>query len=120
MTTLSPPQLLSLIGDQFEKPNQICGAVVSRRKKGDRIALWTSNKERRDNIQICKGIVKILYVVKQVGKQKRSKFLKELARGGTGVTLVYMHHMDALQSGSSYQNSAHIKVEDCIEDLLKV
>ena len=62
-----------------------------------------------------KGIVKILYVVKQVGKQKRSKFLKELARGGTGVTLVYMHHMDALQSGSSYQNSAHIKVEDCIE-----
>lgn len=33
--------LLALIGEQFADPSEVCGAVVSVRQKGDRIALWT-------------------------------------------------------------------------------
>lgn len=62
-----------------------------------------------------KGIIQILFRVKQVPHDGRRQFLKGLAHGAGGVTLVFMHHNDALRSGSSYQNCAHIAVEDCVE-----
>ena len=33
--------LLAMIGEQFAESDEICGAVVSVRNRGDRIALWT-------------------------------------------------------------------------------
>ncbi|CAN4091880.1 unnamed protein product [Withania somnifera] len=35
--------LLAMIGHQFDHGDEICGAVVSVRSKGDKIALWTKN-----------------------------------------------------------------------------
>lgn len=35
--------LLAMIGHQFDHEEEICGAVVSVRNKGDKIALWTKN-----------------------------------------------------------------------------
>ena len=35
-----------------ERSDQINGAVVSRRKKGDRISLWTNTRRERVNLEI--------------------------------------------------------------------
>nr|AIG20722.1 eukaryotic initiation factor 4E [Nicotiana tabacum] len=35
--------LLAMIGHQFDHGDEICGAVVSIRHKGEKIALWTKN-----------------------------------------------------------------------------
>ena len=68
------------------------------------------------SLALCsKGIVQILFRVKQVPQNGKRQFLKELAHGTGGMTLVFMHHVDALRSGSSYQNYAHIAVEECLE-----
>lgn len=41
-----------LIGGCMNKRSLVNGVVVSRRKKGDRIALWTGHKEKGANIEI--------------------------------------------------------------------
>ena len=53
--------------------------------------------------------------MKQVPQSGKRQFLKGLAQGTGGMTLVFMHHNDALRSGSSYQNYAHIAVDECLE-----
>ncbi|KAG7598653.1 Translation Initiation factor eIF- 4e-like [Arabidopsis suecica] len=35
--------LLALVGEQFDQGDQICGAVLNFRTRGDRISLWTKN-----------------------------------------------------------------------------
>ncbi|KAJ6233694.1 eukaryotic translation initiation factor 4e related [Anaeramoeba flamelloides] len=40
--------VLSLIGERFEPKEEICGAVVSIRNSGDRIALWTKTASKKD------------------------------------------------------------------------
>ncbi|KAL3507441.1 hypothetical protein ACH5RR_032823 [Cinchona calisaya] len=35
--------LLAMIGEQFDYGDEICGAVVSVRSKGDKISIWTKN-----------------------------------------------------------------------------
>lgn len=112
--------LLLLIGDQMKKPTHICGAVVSRRKKGDRIALWTRSKHKYPNMLICHSLVQILLKAVGVDDGGRKEFLRSLGRDSDGISLVFMYHKDALKSGSSYQNSARITIEECFDDLLKV
>ena len=45
-------QLLAMIGGVIESSHAVNGAVVSRRKKGDRVALWTSKKSAKINLDI--------------------------------------------------------------------
>jgi len=45
-------QLLLLVGAGVEKGHLINGVVTSRRKKGDRIALWTSTRDEEANLDI--------------------------------------------------------------------
>ena len=45
-------KLMALIGEHMSKSHLVNGAVVSRRKKGDRIALWTSKKNKKANLDI--------------------------------------------------------------------
>ena len=45
-------QLLAMIGGVIESGHSVNGAVVSRRKKGDRVALWTSKKSAKINLNI--------------------------------------------------------------------
>ena len=42
-------------------------------------------------------------------------FVRHLAEGRDGMSLVYMYHADSLKSGTSYQNSAHIVLKDHCE-----
>jgi translation initiation factor 4E len=37
-----------MIGEQFDDPEEICGAVVSPRKGQNKIALWTRTATARD------------------------------------------------------------------------
>lgn len=44
-------QLLCLVGESFDEASEdVCGAVVNVRPKGDKIAIWTSNCQNRDAI----------------------------------------------------------------------
>ncbi|CAF98695.1 unnamed protein product, partial [Tetraodon nigroviridis] len=43
--------LLCLVGESFdEASDDVCGAVVNVRPKGDKLAIWTSNCQNRDAI----------------------------------------------------------------------
>lgn len=42
-------QLLMMIGEQFEDASdEVRGAVVNIRPKGDKLALWTGHSDRRE------------------------------------------------------------------------
>ncbi|KAM6922767.1 eukaryotic translation initiation factor 4E family member 1c isoform 1-T1 [Lycodopsis pacificus] len=44
-------QLLCLVGESFDEASEdVCGAVVNVRPKGDKIAIWTSQCQNRDAI----------------------------------------------------------------------
>lgn len=44
-------QLLCLVGEAFDDySDDVCGAVVNVRGKGDKIAIWTANYENRDAV----------------------------------------------------------------------
>lgn len=46
-----PPQLLCLVGEAFDDySDDVCGAVVNVRNKGDKIAVWTANYENREAV----------------------------------------------------------------------
>lgn len=45
-------QLLCLIGEAFgEESDQICGGVISNRRSGSRIAVWTSDYKDSDAVK---------------------------------------------------------------------
>ena len=44
-------QLMCLIGEGFDlSSDEVCGAVVQNRSKGDKIAIWTGDSSRNDDI----------------------------------------------------------------------
>ena len=44
-------QLLCLIGEAFDDySDEVCGAVVNIRTKGDKIAVWTTDYENREAV----------------------------------------------------------------------
>ena len=45
-------QLLMLIGGGMEQFDDVNGVVVSRRKKGDRIALWTRRRTTSSSLKV--------------------------------------------------------------------
>lgn len=45
------PQLLCLVGEAFDDySDDVCGAVVNIRTKGDKIAVWTSDDGNREAV----------------------------------------------------------------------
>ncbi|XP_032839618.2 eukaryotic translation initiation factor 4E type 1B isoform X1 [Tyto alba] len=47
----SSRQLLCLIGEMFDEySNEVCGAVINIRAKGDKIAIWTREAENREGV----------------------------------------------------------------------
>jgi len=42
--------VLALVGETLDQNDDITGAVVSRRKAGDRCAIWTKNRDDEDSI----------------------------------------------------------------------
>ena len=50
-SSLSLSQLMLLIGEQFEEASEeICGAVVNVRPRGDKLAIWTGHSERKERV----------------------------------------------------------------------
>eukprot|EP00998_Keelungia_sp_KM082_P007856 NODE_4041_length_823_cov_46.919540_g4018_i0.p1 GENE.NODE_4041_length_823_cov_46.919540_g4018_i0~~NODE_4041_length_823_cov_46.919540_g4018_i0.p1 ORF type:complete len:230 (-),score=37.52 NODE_4041_length_823_cov_46.919540_g4018_i0:133-759(-) len=85
--------VLSMIGEYLDDGvggDQICGAVMSRRKNGPKLSIWTREK---DNEEALLGI---------------GKRLRQILRLHDKTQLEYQSHQDALQSGSSYQNKGKL------------
>jgi len=45
--------VLAVIGETFDSPDDVCGLVVSVRKAGDRVQIWTKDA---NNEQACRDI----------------------------------------------------------------
>lgn len=61
-------QLLCLIGESFDEASEdVCGAVVNVRPKGDKISIWTGNCQNKE------AITTIGYVTMLLIKNKTSK-----------------------------------------------
>lgn len=90
--------VLCIIGEMLEPSetsNEICGAVMSKRKTGDRIAVW--NRTYRDPA-----------VIMAIGNSIRDA----LATGPAAkhIKLSYQVHEDSLKSGASYTNPARYQL----------
>lgn len=78
--------MMSLIGEAYVHPDEICGAVVSLRKTGDRVSLWTRTAMDEP-------------VQTQVGRD----FKQHVGIPAT-MLVAYQTHDDALRRSSSYAN----------------
>merc|ERR1712070_1291367 len=84
--------VLTVIGENFDEGDEICGCVVSIRKQQDRLALWTKTADNRD---ACISI----------GKQIK------LALGlSDSMKISYQVHNDSLKRNSSFNNQARYEV----------
>jgi len=84
--------VLTVIGENFDEGDEICGCVVSIRKQQDRLALWTKTA---DNKEACISI----------GKQiKAALNLPETPK------ISYQVHNDSLKRNSSFNNQARYEV----------
>lgn len=72
--------LLALIGEDFPESDTICGAVVSIRNRGDRVAVWTKTASN-EAVQIAIG-----------------KHLKEVLDLGEMQTIGFTAHEDAMDA----------------------
>lgn len=80
--------LLCLIGESFgEDSEQICGAVVNLRPKGDKLAVWTSHADKHESVM-------------KIGKQ-----FKERLTLPPKYTIVYEKHMDTANKTGSQTKS---------------
>nr|XP_054606090.1 eukaryotic translation initiation factor 4E family member 1c isoform X1 [Nothobranchius furzeri] len=81
-------QLLCLVGESFdEASDDVCGAVVNVRPKGDKLAIWTSNCQNREAIM----------TIGQLYKERLSLPVKAL--------IGYQSHDDtSSKSGSTTKN----------------
>lgn len=79
--------LLSMIGEVLDGQDEVCGAVVSRRRAGDRIAIWNRNAEDLEG-------------VRRLGLRIRDVLGKRFA--DAGITLDYSAHGDSIKHGMSF------------------
>lgn len=93
-------QLLACIGEQFgADSDQICGVVVSMRKPGDRISVWTREATNEEAVTRI-GYSVVLYSVYFV----RAAFRKALGVPDS-VKIGYQSHADSMKRGFNYNRS---------------
>jgi translation initiation factor 4E len=80
--------VLTMIGDQFDDADDICGVVVSKRSNSNRLGLWIKHADDRD-------------AVKRIGKQ-----LKEMNRIKSRIR--FLSHDDAKNLGKATRPSEMI------------
>jgi len=78
--------VLALVGETLDVNDDITGAVVSRRKAGDRAAIWTRNRDDEESILT-------------IGKRIRT-----VVGIPESVPLHYQSHEDSMRTGASYTN----------------
>jgi len=84
--------VLGMVGETLDADNEITGAVVSRRKAGDKIAIW--NKTTNESAIL--GIGRKLKALLGVDPNK--------------VNSSYQSHEDAMKTGASYSNPSRYKL----------
>jgi len=84
--------VLALIGEGFEDENEICGCVVSIRKGGDRLALWTKTSSNEP-------------AQRRIGAQ-----LKKTLELSKDFMIGYQAHSDALKRNSSFNNRSRYEL----------
>eukprot|EP00218_Dolichomastix_sp_CCMP3274_P002400 CAMPEP_0170161960 /NCGR_PEP_ID=MMETSP0033_2-20121228/76842_1 /TAXON_ID=195969 /ORGANISM="Dolichomastix tenuilepis, Strain CCMP3274" /LENGTH=198 /DNA_ID=CAMNT_0010399585 /DNA_START=58 /DNA_END=654 /DNA_ORIENTATION=- len=75
--------LLSLIGEQYAEPSEVCGAVISVRQKGDRCSIWTRTSSN-ETVQMALG-------------RQFKQFCGVTQNGGEMARIGYMVHDDAIK-----------------------
>jgi len=85
--------VLGMVGETLDEDNEITGAVFSRRKAGDKIALWNKNN---DNEAAIVGIGRKLKTLLGVDPSK--------------VNSGYQNHEDSMKTGTSYSNPIRYKL----------
>jgi len=85
--------VLGLVGETLDVDNEITGAVMSRRKAGDRIAVW--NKSNTNEMAIL-----------GIGRKLKAF----LGVDPTKVISSYQSHEDSMKTGASYSNPARYKL----------
>ncbi|KAG9307253.1 hypothetical protein G9A89_017081 [Geosiphon pyriformis] len=114
----------SLVGEELDENDDICGAgmssnvilyiplkllninkfflkVMSRRTRGDRIAVWVRDK---DNVAIINGIGMRLLKILDLQYEK-------------GIGMDFQFNEDALKSGTSYNNRVYLSLESLKQEL---
>merc|ERR1711865_302333 len=84
--------VLVLIGETIDACDEVTGAVVARRKAGDRLAIWTRNA---DNESV---IMKIGENIQEAMDAPRPPYLE------------FQSHEDSMKSGSSYSSDARYRI----------
>jgi len=91
--TLWENVILSLVGETLDVDTEVCGAVFSKRKGGDRIAVWNRNRDNE-------------VAIMSIGRK-----LRQLVGADTNkVSSSYQNHEDSLKSGASYNNPSRYKI----------
>ncbi|CAG8538432.1 4751_t:CDS:10 [Diversispora eburnea] len=90
----------ALVGEELDENDDICGAVMSRRPRGDRIAVWVRDK---DNVPVINGIGK--------------RLLKILDLQNENIGMDFQFNEDALKSGTSYNNRTYLSLESLKQEL---
>jgi translation initiation factor 4E len=85
--------VLALIGETLDVDNEVCGAVVSRRKAGDRIAVWNRDRDNEPGILSLGRKLKALIGV-----------------DASKIQSSYQSHEDSMRTGASYSNPAKYKL----------
>ncbi|CAG8481968.1 5160_t:CDS:2 [Ambispora leptoticha] len=91
----------SLVGEELDENDDICGAVMSRRSRGDRIAVWVRDK---DNVSVINGIGRRLLKILDLQNEK-------------GIGMDFQFNEDALKSGTSYNNRVYLSLESLKQEL---
>ncbi|RIA85290.1 translation initiation factor eIF 4e-like domain-containing protein [Glomus cerebriforme] len=91
----------ALVGEELDENDDICGAVMSRRVRGDRIAVWVRDK---DNVPVINGIGRRLLKILDLQNEK-------------GIGMDFQFNEDALKSGTSYNNRVYLSLESLKQEL---
>ncbi|CAG8523108.1 1365_t:CDS:2, partial [Dentiscutata heterogama] len=91
----------ALVGEELDENDDICGAVMSRRIRGDRIAVWVRDK---DNVGVINGIGRRLLKILDLQNEK-------------GIGMDFQFNEDALKSGTSYNNRVYLSLESLKQEL---
>jgi len=85
--------VLALVGETFDVDDEICGAVFSKRKGGDRIAVWNRNRDNE-------------IAIMTIGRHLKQILGSDISR----VQSSYQNHEDSMKSGASYSNPSRYKI----------
>lgn len=88
--------ILAMIGENFDAGHDLCGAVISLRKAGDRVAVWTKTA---DDDKACM----------EIGNQFKSAINECLQTEVPKDSLEYLVHNEALESSKNKSDKGGAK-----------